>query len=212
MLRLPFTPVLSALALGLPLALPASAQVWDEPLADEDNIMKLVPDEVVGSGVIQRVNNQVPLDHIFVDEFGAEVALTDVFAGDLPVLLTLHYSDCPQLCSMVLNGVVDTLQDVELEIGEHYLADLEHHASGLAGRSIHVQWTIKGEGPPASSQAPRAAERPPDEVPEALGLNTDQTFHNFVVGPCNSFAHAACAAAPSCATSSPRTESTATSW
>mgnify|MGYP003885453021 CR=1 FL=1 len=79
-------------------------------------------------------------------------------------------------------------------IGEHYLADLEHHASGLTGRSIHVQWTIKGDGPPASAQAPRATERPPDEVPEALGLNVDQTFQNFVVGPCNSFAHAACAA------------------
>ncbi len=116
MLRLLFMPVL--LALGL--CQSASAQVWDEPLADEDNLMKLVPDEVVGSGVIQRVNNQVPLDRVFVDEDGAEVRLSDLISGDLPVLLTLHYSDCPQLCSYVLNGVVGTLQEVDLEIGEHY--------------------------------------------------------------------------------------------
>jgi len=119
MFRAPFTPLLLALGLALPAPL-ATAQVWDEPLAPEDNIMNLVPDEVVASGVVQRVNNQVPLDRVFLDESDKELVLSDLIVGDLPVLLTLHYSDCPQLCSFVLTGIVDTLKDVDLEIGEHY--------------------------------------------------------------------------------------------
>lgn len=111
---------LLGLAAVLCLAGSTPAQVWDKPLAPEDNLMNLVPDEVVGTGVIQRVNNQVPLERTFMDENDQPVVLSDLIDGELPVLLTMHYSDCPQLCSYVLTGVIGTLQNVALEPGEDF--------------------------------------------------------------------------------------------
>ena len=50
----------------------ASAQVWDEPLGEKSDaaLMNSLPAAAVGAGVIQRVDNQVPLSRTFVDSNG----------------------------------------------------------------------------------------------------------------------------------------------
>jgi len=116
--RNPLIPAL--LALGLATSI-AGAQVFETPvLEDPDWIMTQIPKEVLGTGVVQRVDNQVPLDRFFTDTEGRHRALSELFDGQIPVLLTLNYSDCPQLCSLVLNGVIANLKEISLEPGKDF--------------------------------------------------------------------------------------------
>ncbi len=133
MLRLSLT-----LALVAALASTSSAmQVWDKPLeTDRDPLMGSIPEDVVGVGVIQRPGNQIPLDLVFRDENDEEVPLRSLFDGVRPVLLTLHYSDCPMLCSIVLNSTVGTLKEMELEPGTDFrLITLSINPEELASRT-----------------------------------------------------------------------------
>jgi protein SCO1 len=67
----------------------------------------------------QRVNEQVPLDLPFRDEDARDVNLGDYF-HDKPVILVMAYFRCPQLCTLVLNGLVDCLNKVEYSAGEQF--------------------------------------------------------------------------------------------
>lgn len=100
---------LAALAVAI-LATPVAAQL----LADE------LPAELDGVGIVQRLDEQVPLGLEFVDHNGKAVVLSDLIGGERPVILTLNYYRCPQLCSLTLNGLVDGLRDVDLDLGTEY--------------------------------------------------------------------------------------------
>lgn len=78
-----------------------------------------VPDEVAEVSFEQRLDNQVPLDLPFRDARGQSVVLGDYF-GDQPVVLCLVYYECPMLCTLVLNGLVDCLNELPFEIGEEF--------------------------------------------------------------------------------------------
>jgi protein SCO1/2 len=67
----------------------------------------------------QKLNSKVSLGLPFRDENGARVKLGDYF-GRRPVILVLGYYDCPMLCTLVLNGMVESLQDVKLDIGNQF--------------------------------------------------------------------------------------------
>jgi protein SCO1/2 len=61
----------------------------------------------------QRLDDQLPLDLGLVDESGREVALRRFF-GIKPVLLAFVYYECPQLCPLVLDGLVRSLRVLSL--------------------------------------------------------------------------------------------------
>lgn len=67
----------------------------------------------------QRLGAQLPLDLPFVDEEGRAVALGDYF-GAKPVVLALGYYECPMLCSLVRDGMVASLLDVQLTAGTDF--------------------------------------------------------------------------------------------
>jgi protein SCO1/2 len=64
----------------------------------------------------QNLGAQLSLQREFVDESGHRVRLADCF-GSGPVILTLGYYQCPMLCNLVLNGIVQSLQEIK-ETGE----------------------------------------------------------------------------------------------
>ncbi|HEV2245789.1 MAG TPA: SCO family protein, partial [Terriglobia bacterium] len=80
---------------------------------------KVVPPELKNVGIDQRLNNQVPLDLVFRDEMGKTVRLGDYF-GQKPVIVSLIYFNCPQLCPMVENGLLESLREVRFNIGDEY--------------------------------------------------------------------------------------------
>ena len=72
-------------------------------------------------GIDQLLNNQVPLDLEFKDETGRTVKLGEYFKGK-PVVLSLVYYDCPQLCNLVLNGLMNVLKTLPMQPGKDFEA------------------------------------------------------------------------------------------
>jgi protein SCO1 len=67
----------------------------------------------------QHLGDQVPLDLPFVDDRGAAVQLGDYF-GSQPVVLLLSYYECPMLCPLVRDGLVTSLNQVRLNVGQDF--------------------------------------------------------------------------------------------
>src|SRR3954447_26236342 len=70
-------------------------------------------------GIDQRLEAQLPLDLSFNDENGRSVHLRDYFEAR-PVILVLAYYRCPMLCTQVLNGLVKSMREMNLEINKDY--------------------------------------------------------------------------------------------
>ncbi len=79
-----------------------------------------LPTALQGVDVIEDLNAQVPLDLKFVDQNGKPVRLKEYFHHDRPVVLTLVYYECPMLCSLVLNGLVNGLQKTPWKPGRDF--------------------------------------------------------------------------------------------
>lgn len=70
-------------------------------------------------GVDQRLDAQVPLDLVFRDEAGKSVPLSD-YMGAKPVILTLNYFECPNLCTLVLTRLTDSMRNLSFEVGKQF--------------------------------------------------------------------------------------------
>src|SRR5690348_5984618 len=66
-------------------------------------------------GIDQRLDAQLPLDLSFLDESGRPVHLRDYF-DSRPVVLVFAYYRCPMLCTQVLNGLVKSMREIDLEL------------------------------------------------------------------------------------------------
>ncbi len=65
-----------------------------------------------GVGIDEKLDARLPLDLVFRDSGGKSIRLGDLFDGQRPVILSLNYSDCPMLCQLQLNGLVDGMRDL----------------------------------------------------------------------------------------------------
>jgi protein SCO1/2 len=82
--------------------------------------MEAAPKALDDVGIDEHLGGQVPLDLAFQSADGAPVKLHQIISGKRPVLLTLNYSDCPMLCNLQLDGLVDGLQQVNLTPGKDF--------------------------------------------------------------------------------------------
>ncbi len=78
------------------------------------------PSELEGVSVTERLNDKIPFELTFKDENGKEVALAEYFHKGKPVLLTLNYYECPMLCTLQLNGLVEALREINLYPGKDF--------------------------------------------------------------------------------------------
>lgn len=62
------------------------------------------------AGLEQRLGARLPLDLPALDEAGHAHRLGDFFDGTRPVLLVPGYYRCPELCGLVMHGLLDALQ------------------------------------------------------------------------------------------------------
>lgn len=67
----------------------------------------------------QKLNGQISTGLQFRDETGKKVRLADYF-GKKPVILNLGYYECPMLCTVVLNGMVESFQELKLDVGNQF--------------------------------------------------------------------------------------------
>jgi protein SCO1 len=54
------------------------------------------------------------------DQSGQEVELGRYATGDKPLVLVLGYFECPMLCSLVLNGVLQAMKESDWSAGKEY--------------------------------------------------------------------------------------------
>jgi protein SCO1/2 len=100
---------LAVVLLATGLANPAPGQLTKEK-----------PAAIEGVGVEQNLGAQIPLDLEFTESTGEKVTLADVFDGERPLILTMNYSDCPKLCSVQLNALVDAMRKMPWDLGQQY--------------------------------------------------------------------------------------------
>jgi len=78
------------------------------------------PAELEGLAIDSVPGTPLPLELPFVDENGKTRNLGDYFDGRKPVILTLGYYRCPMLCDLVLNEMVDSLREIDLDPGDDF--------------------------------------------------------------------------------------------
>lgn len=103
------SPWMVSLMVVLSLASAAVAQTNEPP-----------PPGFEGATVVEKPNAQVPMDLEFLDENGSPVRLGSFFKPDRPVLLMMIYFECPMLCNLTLNGVVNAIKPLKLVPGKDY--------------------------------------------------------------------------------------------
>ena len=67
----------------------------------------------------QQPGAQVPRDLRFRDETGKAVRIGD-YLGARPVILVLAYYNCPNLCSTVINDMVENLRELNFTLGKQF--------------------------------------------------------------------------------------------
>lgn len=92
----------------------ASTPAWAQLTAED------VPPELQGVGVVERLDQTLPLHLTFRNEQGSEVSLRELLQSGRPVILTPVYYNCPMLCNLTLNGLVDGLKRVDWSAGNEF--------------------------------------------------------------------------------------------
>jgi protein SCO1 len=83
------------------------------------NAQSLTEDQLLKISFDQKLNSQVSLDLPFRDENGKAVTLRNYFR-EKPVVLVLGYYQCPMLCTLTFNGMVEAMNDMRWSIGKEF--------------------------------------------------------------------------------------------
>ncbi len=70
--------------------------------------------------VEENLGDHIPLDLSFFNTRNKPVQLKDYFTEGVPALVVMAYSDCPMLCSLVLDGLYDGVSQMDRFPGEGY--------------------------------------------------------------------------------------------
>jgi protein SCO1/2 len=73
------------------------------------------------AGIIERLETQLDLNSQFEAQDGSIVKLSDYFNRGIPVIIAPVYFECPRLCTLTQNGLLQSVIDSELSLGKEYL-------------------------------------------------------------------------------------------
>lgn len=80
-----------------------------------------LPNRLVGQvGIDEHLGETVPGDLVFLDESGERARLATLLEGERPLLVAFVYHSCPMLCSLVLDGLTESMADADLQLGDDY--------------------------------------------------------------------------------------------
>lgn len=79
-----------------------------------------VPKELQGIEIEEHTGSLVPLDIRLRDQDGRDVTLGDYLADGKPLVVQLAYFECPMLCSLVINGLVQGMKGIPQVAGEDF--------------------------------------------------------------------------------------------
>ena len=139
----PLSALLAVLALVVATVTPArSARAADTT----------IPTELTGIDIEERPGALLPRQVRLRDQSGQEVELAKYAAGDKPLVLVLGYFECPMLCSLVLNGVLQAMKESAWTAGNEYrtlVVSFDPRDTPEAGRKKRANY-IEAYGRPVS--------------------------------------------------------------
>jgi protein SCO1 len=147
----------------------------------EDDILQRIRFE-------QNLDAALPLDAVFTDHRGETVVLGDFF-GDLPVIIVPMYYNCPMLCGLIVNGLLDSMRELAFNAGEHFevvvmsFDPTETYELATANRTVFLS-RYDRPGTEAGIHFLVGEEEPIRAVTGAIGFNYEW------VPELNDFAHA----------------------
>jgi len=77
-------------------------------------------DADVEIGVVEKLDQYIPLDAMLVNEHGDTVTMGDLI--DKPTILNFVYYRCPGICSPLMDGLADAMDGNDMVLGEDYQA------------------------------------------------------------------------------------------
>lgn len=81
------------------------------------------PQEMQEIGIVEKAGSQIDIDKLwFKNEEGERVEFSEYFKSGKPVILSLIYFSCPNICSYLLNGMVNSLRTLKWTIGKEFEA------------------------------------------------------------------------------------------
>jgi hypothetical protein len=78
------------------------------------------PEQLENVGLDQKLGTAIPTDLSFQNEQGKSVRLGQYFDGSTPVMLTLNYHQCPQLCRIQLQKFAESLSGMSWTAGDKF--------------------------------------------------------------------------------------------
>jgi protein SCO1 len=78
------------------------------------------PSDLDGVDIEERLDESLPLGLTFRDDRGRDVTLEKYFFTGRPVVLTLNYAECPLLCQLQLQGLVESLRELDWDVGDRF--------------------------------------------------------------------------------------------
>lgn len=70
--------------------------------------------------IVEHLGDRLPDDLTFVNESGDSMAFSEIMGSDKPVILTLAWYQCPMLCTLVLNGLSNGVQEIDWPVGDEF--------------------------------------------------------------------------------------------
>jgi protein SCO1 len=86
-----------------------------QPLAAESR-----PEKLEGVKIEEKLGAQLDLNLQFKNEKGETVTLGSFFDGQMPVIISPVYYNCPGLCNFHLNGLTEGMKGMEWSIGQNF--------------------------------------------------------------------------------------------
>ena len=81
-----------------------------------------VPQELKGINITEKLGEFIDLNLEFSDEKGKKVKLGHYFNQNKPVLFTIIYYKCPNLCQLHLNGLMQGIQGLDISNNFEFVA------------------------------------------------------------------------------------------
>ena len=78
------------------------------------------PEALQGVGIDEHLGEFIPLDAKFATTSGDSVTIGSLLKEGKPIILNPLYFECPMLCGLVIDGVLNVADDLAWSIGEEY--------------------------------------------------------------------------------------------
>ncbi len=79
------------------------------------------PAALQGLGIEEHLGDYIPLDATFATSKGDSVRLGDLLEDGKPVLINPLYYECPMLCGLVLDGVLNVMDELVWKPGKEFI-------------------------------------------------------------------------------------------